>query len=190
MVTAVKNLTAYNAGMNVDFTQSAPELARALIGCELLVEHKGRLVGGIIIETEAYTADDPASHSFRGQTARNAAMFMAPGTLYVYRIYGMHLCLNIVCGNYDGQAVLLRALRPTTGVVEMMRRRGVSAEKNLTSGPARLTQALGIDQSYNGIPAAERLMIRRADGEPSIVASPRIGISKAIDVPWRFRLDE
>ena len=151
-----------------------------LIGASLFVGG----VGGMIVETEAYTRDDPASHSFQGPTLRNAAMFGPPGHAYVYRSYGMHWCLNIVAAN--GGAVLLRALAPVAGIDVMVLRRG---HQRLCAGPGRLAQALGIDASHNGLDIArppfswhDRL------GVPELVIGPRIGISKARDRPWRFGL--
>lgn len=173
--------------MGLNLSQPAPLVARELIGCELLVGTGEAACGGFITETEAYTADDPASHSFRGPTKRSRAMFMAPGTLYVYKIYGMHYCLNIVCGDHDGQAVLIRGLRPTTGIEIMMKRRAMTNIKLLTSGPARLTQALGIDLSFNGLHLdVVAWKLRAADRAVTVSVGPRVGISKAVDVPWRF----
>lgn len=173
--------------MQPDVRLPAPEFAASLLGWELLVRDEQGVRGGIIIETEAYTAQDPASHSFKGRTIRNAAMFMAPGTLYVYQIYGLHYCLNITCGSQDGQAVLIRALQPTEGLEYMRAQRGTQAVKNLCSGPAKLVQALGItsalDQTHVGVSA---LHLRPPARTYQIHTSPRIGIRKATDVPWRF----
>lgn len=177
--------------MKLDLSKPAPQVARDLIGSELLIGREGNTCGGIIIETEAYTADDPASHSFRGLTLRNRAMFMVPGTIYVYRIYGMHYCMNIVCGQGDGQAVLLRALKPTVGIEAMKRRRGTDNLRLLASGPARLTQALGVDLDYSGVHIDVAGWKLRAPEQSIVIhAGPRVGISKAVDVPWRFRADE
>ncbi len=156
-------------------------LARALLGAELLV----RGTGGIVVETEAYARDDPASHSFRGPTARNAAMFGPAGHAYVYRSYGLHLCLNVV--GRPGEAVLIRALAPGTGV-ELMRQRRPSGP--LCSGPGRLGQALGIGLSDNGLPFDGTELVLRPAPVPSgaILSGPRIGISRGAELPWRFGL--
>lgn len=161
----------------------ASEVARDLIGAHLA--HDG--VGGLVVETEAYEADDPASHSFSGPTARNAAMFGPPGHAYVYRSYGIHWCFNVVCR--PGSAVLVRALEPTAGIPAMVRRRGIEDPRALCSGPGKLCQALAIGQAQNGMPlglGALRLAV--SSTRPEIVAGPRIGISKAVDMPWRFGL--
>lgn len=174
----------------MDFTQGPVPLARQLIGCTLLVNG----VGGVIVETEAYDGDDEASHSFRGSTPRNAAMFGPPGHAYVYLSYGMHWCFNIVCREAGhGAAVLVRALEPTHGLEAMRERRGLQDPRLLCSGPGKLAQALGIDRALDGLPldAAPFALLppRHAPGCPPEVAfGPRIGISKAMDRPWRFAL--
>ena len=156
------------------------DLARRLIGAELMV----RGTGGTIIETEAYGRDDPASHSFRGPTARNASMFGPAGHAYVYRSYGIHLCLNVV--GRPGEAVLIRALAPTAGVDLMRMRRGSAL---LCNGPGRLTQALGIRPEDDGAPFdGTDLSITLSPAEPELLIGPRIGISRAQDLPWRFGL--
>ena len=159
----------------------ACDLARALIGAELLV----RGTGGIVVETEAYARNDPASHSFRGPTARNAAMFGPPGHAYVYRSYGLHLCLNVV--GRPGEAVLIRALAPLVGL-EVMRQRRPSGP--LCSGPGRLGQALDIRLADNGLPFdGTELVLRPAPVPPEkILSGPRIGISRGTELPWRFGL--
>lgn len=168
------------------FEQSAETVARTLIGAELEVDG----VGGIIVETEAYDVFDPASHSFVGPTARNAPMFGPPGRAYVYRIYGLHWCFNVVCdAGQPGSAVLVRALEPRTGLERMRERRGLTAAEALCSGPAKLCKALGIDGSLNGRsldepPFALRLHVQR----PELVQGARIGISKGAETPWRFGL--
>lgn len=156
-------------------------LARALIGAELLV----RGVGGIVIETEAYAADDPASHSFRGPTVRNRAMFGPPGHAYVYLSYGMHLCLNVV--GRPGEAVLIRALRPEWGADVMRQRR---PRGPLCAGPGRLCQALDVGLADNGRPFDGNDLVLRPAVNPitGILSGPRIAISHAVDLPWRFGL--
>lgn len=171
------------------FARPVVEVARHLLGATLSIEG----VGGIIVETEAYARDDPASHSFAGPTRRNAAMFGPPGRAYVYRSYGMHWCLNFVCGEAGcGSAVLIRALEPTDGIETMRARRGVQDDVALCSGPGRLTQALGVTSAHNGLELDRppfRLGKPSPDTEASdIVAGPRIGISKAAEQPWRFGL--
>lgn len=168
------------------FDLSAVDLARALIGARLTVEG----VGGVIVETEAYDREDPASHSHRGPTPRNLAMFGAAGRAYVYRSYGMHWCLNVVCGAIGhGAAVLIRALEPTDGLETMAARRGLSDPRLLCAGPGRLCQALGIDRRHDGLPLTEPPFDLDI-GEPAaaVVTGPRIGITKAADWPWRFGL--
>lgn len=155
------------------------ELARRLIGARLIV----RGTGGVVIETEAYGRDDPASHSVRGLTRRNASMFGPAGHAYVYRSYGIHLCLNVV--GRPGEAVLIRALVPTDGREAMVLRRGGPAA--LCSGPGRLTQALGVRPEDDGAPFdGHDLSLTLADDPGPIVSGPRIGISRAQDRPWRF----
>jgi DNA-3-methyladenine glycosylase len=174
----------------VDFSAPAHEVARRLIGLTLLVDG----VGGRIVETEAYDQSDPASHTFGGLTARNAAMFGPPGRAYVYRSYGLHWCVNTVCcESGHGAGVLLRALEPTHGLDTMRQRRGVQDARLLCAGPGRLTQALGIDARHNHHPLQEppfALLEPELTLQPpiTVVAGPRIGISKAVDVPWRFGL--
>jgi DNA-3-methyladenine glycosylase len=161
-------------------------LARALIGATLLVDG----VGGRIVETEAYEREDPASHSHRGPTLQNAAMFGRPGDVYVYRSYGIHWCLNIVCrAAGDGAAVLIRAIEPLNGLDLMRARRGLEDPRLLCAGPGRLGQALGISAVHNGrrIEAAP-FELRSADHAHPIAFGPRIGISKAAEHPWRFGL--
>lgn len=161
----------------------AHEVAVDLIGA--LLTHDG--VGGLVVETEAYAADDPASHSFSGPTARNAAMFGPAGHAYVYRSYGIHWCFNVVCA--PGSAVLVRALEPTSGVPAMVRRRRLENVRSLCSGPGKLCQALAISEAQNGMPLGQgALQLEAAAQRPDILAGPRIGISKAVDVPWRFGL--
>ncbi|SDM09157.1 DNA-3-methyladenine glycosylase [Oryzisolibacter propanilivorax] len=171
----------------LDFRAPAHALAPLLIGVTLLVDG----VGGRIVETEAYGDADPASHSFRGRTPRNAAMFGPPGRAYVYRSYGVHWCLNLVCGaEGEGTAVLIRALEPTHGLEAMCARRGLQDERLLCAGPGRLAQALGIDGGFDQLPLDAppfALLAPPADAPaPQVVSGPRIGITRAADVPWRF----
>lgn len=157
------------------------EVARRLIGATLLVDG----VGGRVVETEAYGRDDPASHSHRGPTPRNGAMFGAPGTAYVYRSYGIHWCFNMVCAS--GAAVLLRALEPVSGIETMRRRRGLDDVRLLCAGPGRLAQALAIDADLNAASLFHgRITIRLSDAASEIAEGPRIGITKAAERPWRF----
>ena len=168
------------------FSRSVHEVARELVGCVLLVDG----VGGVIVETEAYAPSDAASHAYRGQTPRNAAMFGPPGRLYVYRSYGIHWCANVVCEREGtGAAVLLRALEPTVGLDLMAARRGLADPRLLCSGPGRLTQALGITGEHDGcaLDQAPFSLLPRRD-EPDVVTGPRVGISRATDLPWRYAL--
>jgi len=164
----------------------AIELAPLLIGATLTVDG----VGGVIVETEAYEADDPASHSFTGERPRNRAMFGPPLTAYVYRSYGVHWCFNIVTGPAGhGAAVLVRAIEPTVGLTMMAERRGMAETRLLASGPGRLTEALGISIAHDGLSLdAPPFRLTPRDGTPDIVAGPRIGITRAADRPWRFGL--
>ena len=167
------------------YNQPVLDLARALIGCTLTVDG----VGGIIVETEAYHAGDPASHSFAGPTARNRAMWGAAGHAYIYRIYGIHWCLNVVGGETPGAAVLLRALQPTHGLDLMRARRGTADLRALCSGPGKLCQALAVTAALDGHPLDARpFAIAPRTSEPAIVSGPRIGITKAAQEPWRFGL--
>jgi DNA-3-methyladenine glycosylase len=169
-----------------DFAGDAPEMARTLIGAVLLVDG----VGGRIVETEAYDREDPASHSHSGPTPRNQAMFGPPGRAYVYRSYGIHWCLNFVCREEGhGAGVLIRAIEPLQGLDVMRERRGLQEVKLLCSGPGKLGQALGIVHGFNGHRLdREPFEVLAAEGEQEVVIGPRIGISKAADVPWRFGL--
>ncbi len=167
------------------FDRSVHHVAPELIGATLLVDG----VGGIIVEVEAYHHTDPAAHSFGGQTERNGVMFGPPGHAYVYRSYGIHWCLNFVC-EPEGSAcgILIRALEPTTGLPAMRRRRGLKEERLLCSGPGRLGQALGITRDkHNGARLDKApFQVFAREQTPIIVAGPRIGISKAVDLPWRY----
>jgi DNA-3-methyladenine glycosylase len=165
------------------FRRDAVTVAKALIGVKLLVDG----VGGIIVETEAYDGDDPASHSFNGPTKRNAAMFGPPGRGYVYRIYGAHWCLNAVCAGQPRGAVLIRALEPTDGLDQMVERRGTSDERLLCSGPGKLCQALAVTGAHDGLPLDAPPFALFATGQaPALATGPRIGITKAAETPWRF----
>jgi DNA-3-methyladenine glycosylase len=167
--------------------RSSLEVAHDLVGCELLVD----AVGGRIVECEAYARDDPASHAFPGPTRRNASMFGPAGRVYVYRSYGLHWMLNIVCGAQEGagEAVLIRALEPTAGLERMRERRGREALADLCRGPGRLGQALAVGPDLDGEPiGAGRIELRPAAPPGPVVQTPRIGISRAQDLPWRFLL--
>jgi DNA-3-methyladenine glycosylase len=166
------------------FARSVHEVAPDVIGVTLLVGG----VGGRVVEVEAYDQEDPASHGYRGRTAHNEAMFGPPGHAYVYRSYGIHWCLNLVCGE-EGipEAVLIRALEPTTGIAAQRRRRGVEEVRALCSGPGKLCQALGITREHDGLPL-DALPFRlepRAE-VPQILTGPRIGITRATDLSWRY----
>lgn len=171
---------------DIDFRCSSELVAQQLIGRWLLVDG----VGGRIVETEAYDASDPASHSFAGPTERNAAMFGPPGHAYVYRSYGLHWCLNLVCREAGhGAGVLIRALEPLVGLARMQARRGQQDIRRLCNGPGCVGQALGITRTHNGMSlAASPFEIRPADAEVKVITGPRIGISKAVSQPWRFGL--
>jgi DNA-3-methyladenine glycosylase len=156
------------------------------VGCTLV----GADASGVIVEVERYQQDDPASHSFRGPTTRAAVMFGPPGRAYVYRSYGVHWCLNLVCEPEGrGAAVLLRALAPLSGLESMRARRGGVGDRLLCSGPGRLTQALGVDGRHDGTPLDGRpLAVLARTGSVEVVSGPRIGITRALDQPWRFGL--
>jgi DNA-3-methyladenine glycosylase len=169
-----------------DFARDSHEVARSLIGAVLLVGG----VGGRIVETEAYDREDPASHSFSGPTIHNSAMFGPPGHAYVYRSYGIHWCLNFVCReDGHGAGVLIRAIEPLQGIDQMRNRRGLQELHLLCSGPGRVGQALAITRELNGAPLDQPpFEVVASPGKQKIVCGPRIGISKAMDVPWRFGL--
>ena len=164
------------------FASPADVAARKLIGWTLTVGG----VGGRIVETEAYHPADPASHSFSGPTPRNAVMFGPPGRVYVYRSYGIHWCLNLVCGDGPGSAVLIRALEPLEGLDLMIARRGLDDPRRLCSGPGKLCQALAVTQAHNGLRIDAPPFALEPGAGVEVVAGPRIGISKAVDTPWRF----
>jgi DNA-3-methyladenine glycosylase len=163
------------------------EVARELIGC--VVEHGAS--SGVIVETEAYHDSEPACHAFVGLTTRTSTLFGAPGRAYVYRSYGIHALLNAVCEPPGiGAAVLIRALEPLTGIDAMRRRRGLQRDLDLCSGPGKLTQALDVELRHNGLDLTTGpLLIRprqQAWRAPQILAGPRVGITKAAELPWRF----
>jgi len=168
------------------FARSVHEVAPDLIGVTLLVDG----VGGKIVEVEAYDHEDPASHGYRGRTQRNASMFGPPGHAYVYRSYGIHWCLNLVCGE-DGtpEAVLVRALQPTEEIDVQRGRRGVDDIRALCSGPGKLCQALAITREHDGLALdAPPFRLEDRDAVPEILTGPRIGISQATEVSWRYAL--
>ena len=168
------------------FARSVRKVAPDLIGATLLVNG----VGGIIVELEAYHHSEPAAHSFRGPTPRNLVMFGPPGVAYVYRSYGIHWCMNFVCEKEgSASAVLIRALQPTHGIPAMRRRRGLHDERLLCSGPGKLTEALGITDQHNGLPLdAPPIALYARTKKPDIVTGVRIGITKAVELPWRYGL--
>jgi DNA-3-methyladenine glycosylase len=172
--------------MTLDLTRSPHEVAPELIGSQLYVDD----VGGVFVAVEAYDQEDPASHAFRGRTTRNAVMFGPPGHAYVYRSYGIHWCLNVVCGDEGvAGAVLIRALKPTRNVFMMRERRGLHDIRLLCSGPGRLCQALGVTREHDGLRLDQAPFQIVARTRPvDIVTGPRIGITKAVDKPWRYGL--
>jgi DNA-3-methyladenine glycosylase len=168
------------------FARTVHEVAPELIGATLLVDG----VGGTIVEVEAYDQDDPASHGFRGRTARTASMFGPPGHAYVYRSYGIHWCLNLVCAEAGrSEAALVRALEPISGLDAMRERRGLEAERALCSGPGKLCQALGITRVLDGLALDEPpFELRARKVEPPLAVGRRIGITRAVEQPWRYGL--
>jgi DNA-3-methyladenine glycosylase len=170
-----------------DFMGESQDIAAMLIGAVLLVDG----VGGRIVETEAYDRADPASHSFSGPTPRNEVMFGPPGRAYVYRSYGIHWCLNFVCREEGhGAGVLIRAVEPLQGLDRMRARRGLDDPRLLCSGPGRVGQALGITHELNGLRLDHApFEVLRATAAVTVMAGPRIGISKGVEVHWRFGLE-
>jgi DNA-3-methyladenine glycosylase len=169
------------------FDRDVHRVARELIGCELLVDG----VGGVIVETESYERDDPACHAYVGLTARTATLFGPPGHAYVYLSYGIHSMLNAVCEpEGSAAAVLIRALEPTRGIELMRRRRGRDATRELCSGPGKITEALAIGLELNGASLAQPPFELRTPAaawrQVAVATGPRIGITKATELPWRF----
>jgi len=178
------------------FLRPTPLVARDLLGQVLVHDSPEGTTAGIIVETEAYLRDDPASHSFRGPTARNASMFGPPGRAYVYLIYGVHRCLNVVTAPEGvGEAVLLRALEPIEGLALMRLRRGDVADRDLCNGPGKLVQAMGIEGAHDGLdfahgPIGLRESRLTRPGRARIVRDTRVGITNGRDLPLRFHLRE
>ena len=168
------------------FARDVHEVASELVGATLLVDG----VGGTIVEVEAYDQEDPASHGFRGRTARNASMFGPAGQAYVYRSYGVHWCLNLVTDEEGrASAVLLRALEPSHGLAAMQARRGLDDARLLCAGPGRLCQALGVTRAHDGLPLDQPpFELNARSGDPEVVTTPRVGITQAADLPWRYCL--
>jgi DNA-3-methyladenine glycosylase len=168
------------------FARDVHAVAPDLIGATLLF--KG--AGGRIVEVEAYHHTDPAAHSYNGQTPRNAVMFGPPGHAYVYRSYGIHWCVNFVCEEEgSASAVLIRAIEPTEGIATMRRRRGIKDERLLCSGPGRVCEALGITGAHNGLALDKPpFALSPREEDVAIATGPRIGITKAADLPWRYGL--
>lgn len=175
---------------NIPDLSSALVGARSLLGWKLVHDSIEGRTSGYIVETEVYDEHDPASHAFGGIRKRNAAMFEAAGTIYVYFTYGMHYCMNIVTGDKGlGQGVLIRALQPLEGLDIMQRRRGIESKHQLTNGPAKLTQAMGVTkQNYGQSIFHGDIYLEPGIPALSVVQTTRIGISKAKELPWRFYL--
>jgi DNA-3-methyladenine glycosylase len=168
------------------FARSVHAVAPELIGATLLVDG----VGGTIVEVEAYDHEDPAAHGFGGRTARNASMFGPAGHAYVYLIYGLYWCLNLVCEPEGvANAVLIRAIEPTAGIAAMQKRRKLGDVRRLCAGPGRLCEALGVTRAHDGLAldAPPFRLIARPHAVP-LAVGPRIGITKAMDKPWRYGL--
>lgn len=167
------------------FDRSVHDVARELIGCRLIFAG----CGGTIVETESYDRDDPACHAYVGLTERTRVLFGPPGRSYVYLSYGIHSLLNFVAEpEGDAAAVLIRAMEPTVGLEQMRERRGTRPDLELCSGPGKLTEALGVGLEHNNLPLdREPFLLLAPDGEPpEVVSGPRIGITKAVERPWRF----
>jgi len=175
------------------YNRDTVNVAKDMLGKILVRVITGRILSGVIVETEAYrSTDDPASHSYRGKTERNSVMFGDVGHAYVYFTYGNHYCLNIVAKNNStpAGAVLIRAIEPIEGIKQMQQFREIDDIYNLTSGPGKLTKALNITKKQNGVDMTKKGEMYILNGkkidEPSILASPRIGIRMALDKQWRF----
>jgi DNA-3-methyladenine glycosylase len=170
------------------FGRSVHEVAPDLIGATFLVNG----VGGVIVEVEAYHHTEPAAHSFRGPTPRNLVMFGPPGFSYVYRSYGIHWCVNFVCEQEgSASAVLIRALQPTHGLAAMRRRRGLHDERSLCSGPGKLCEALGITIAHSELPLDKPpIALHARIGKVEVATGLRIGITKAVELPWRYGLKD
>lgn len=168
------------------FARSVHEVAPDLIGATMLFNG----VGGVIVEVEAYHHTDPAAHSYNGPTPRNEVMFGPPGYVYVYRSYGIHWCVNFVCEKEgSASAVLIRALEPAHGLAAMRRRRGLEDTRALCSGPGKLTEALGITREHNALALdAAPFAVHARKSEAVVVSGVRIGLTKAVDFPWRYGL--
>jgi len=168
------------------FARSVNDVAPELIGASLLVDG----VGGLVVEVEAYDQEDPASHGYRGPTARNASMFGPPGHAYVYRSYGIHWCLNLVCAPEGvAEAVLVRALEPTHGLNRMEERRRTDNPRLLCSGPGRRCEALGVTREQDGLPLDRPPVdLRPRASQVEVARAPRIGITRAADLPWRYAM--
>jgi DNA-3-methyladenine glycosylase len=171
-----------------ELKKGALHAAPLLLGCKLTHRTTEGVTSGYIVEVEVYTSQDAASHTYNGQTARNAAMFMGAGTVYVYFTYGMHYCFNVVAGTIgSGQGLLIRALEPIDGIDLMRSRRGHISDLNLTNGPAKLVQAMGITKDLNQQSLhASNLDLAAGFTPEKIVQTTRIGIKKSVDAPWRF----
>ncbi len=168
------------------FARSVHLVAPELVGATLLVDG----VGGTIVEVEAYDGQDPAAHGYRGRTERNASMFGLAGRAYVYRSYGLHWCLNLVCEEVGSPAaVLLRALEPTSGIDRMRERRGREDARLLAAGPGRLCEALGVTRAYDGLPLdSPPFELHARAQQVDVAAGRRVGISVATERPWRYAL--
>lgn len=181
----------YLKSINLDLSD-AVVAARQLLGYELICKSSKGTTSGYIVETEAYQADDPASHSFRGLTIRNNSLFEPGSTIYVYFTYGLHYCVNIVTGEKNhGQAVLIRAIEPKSGLNLMEKRRNSNKRQSLTSGPAKLTQAMGIGRPFDGTNILDGpIYIKKGILPKEIVVDKRVGIKLATDQPWRFYIKD